>query len=91
MNEINLKKIVAAIVMAGTLGFSVFGLGAGVANAKPHVPGPPGPPGPGHGHGGDWYDGDGYGPGPGYGPNWGIDACMSATGPYGNVSGWLCI
>jgi hypothetical protein len=34
----NLKKIVAEATIAGTLGFSALGLGAGVANAYPPSP-----------------------------------------------------
>ena len=53
--------------------------------------------GPGHGHGpgpgwvppGHRY-GPGYG-GPGYGYGPGVYACISATGPFGYVSGSACI
>jgi len=91
----SLKKIVAAAAVSGALGFSALGLGAGVANAQPHWPNPPGP-GHGHGHGedwGDWGDGQGedwgyWGDGPWYGP--GISACVSATGPWGYVTGSAC-
>ena len=48
------KKIVAEAMIAAALGLSALGLGAGVANAKPHGPGIPWIPGPGHG---DWEDG----------------------------------
>jgi hypothetical protein len=34
----NLKKIVAEATIAGTLGFTALGLGAGVANASPPAP-----------------------------------------------------
>jgi len=86
------KKIVAEAMIAAALGLSAFGLGAGVANAKPHGPGIPWIPGPGPGHG-DWEDGgDGAWYGPGYGPYLGpIQACVSATGPWGYVTGTACI
>lgn len=78
----NVKKTVAAATIAGALSFSALGLGAGVADAKPH----PHPPGPGWG---DW-DNQGYW-GPGwYGPGW-ISGCISATGPWGYVTGSICI
>ena len=82
----NLKKIFAGAMIGGALSFSALGLGAGVADAKPH----PNPPGPGHG---DWEDGgDGAWYGPGYGPYLGpIQACVSATGPWGYVTGTACI
>ena len=83
----NLKRIVAGAMIAATLGFSALGLGAGVANAKPHGPGGPWIPGPGHGH---WVDGPWRGPG--WGPDlWPINACVSATGPFGYVTGTACI
>ena len=37
--------------------------------------------------GGDWDDGPWHG-GPGFR---GIDACVAATGPYGYVTGYVCI
>ncbi len=79
-------KIVAEAMVAVALGCSALGLGAGVANAKPHWPGIPGPPGPGHG---DWVDWNGPGWGPGWGPE--IQACVTATGPWGYVTGTACI
>jgi hypothetical protein len=82
----NVKKTIAAVTIAGALSFSALGLGAGVADAKPH---PPHPPGPGWE---DWGDQGNWGPGwygPGYwGPGW---ACVSATGPWGYVTGTACI
>ena len=80
----NLKKIVAEAIIAGALVFSALGLGAGVADAKPH----PHPPGPGWGDWGDQGDQGNWGPG-WYGP--GINACVSATGPWGYVTGTACI
>jgi hypothetical protein len=75
------------------------GWGAGIASATPISPVTPVTtwaqgPGHGHGHGGDDWDGD-WG-GPWYGPGWyggapGINACVSATGPWGYVSGRVCI
>ena len=78
----NVKKTIAAVTIASTLSFSGLALGAGVADAKPH---PPHPPGPGWGN---WGDQGNWGPGwwgvPGY-------ACVSATGPWGYVTGTACI
>jgi hypothetical protein len=76
---------IAAAVISGAL--ALGGLGAGIAYADP---------GHGHGHGnGDWgdYDGPGEWRGPYYGPAYygPPQACVSATGPYGYVSGSLCI
>lgn len=88
MSTMTFAKIAAATLVSGALGMSGLGVGAGVASADP---------GHGHGHGhGDWnwddYDGgDWRGPnyGPGYyGPPGG---CISASGPFGYVSGSLCI
>jgi hypothetical protein len=79
----NVKKTVAAATIAAALSFFALGLGAGVADAKPH---PPHPPGPG---GGNWEDQGNY-----WGPGWyapGISACISATGPWGYVTGTACI
>ncbi len=76
----NLRKIGAEAIIAGALVFSALGLGAGVADGKPH----PHPPGPGWGDQGDW--------GPGWnGPGWPVNACVSATGPWGYVTGTACI
>ncbi len=85
-----LKDAVAIVVL--TVGFCVGTLaGAGVANAAPNAPGIDFPQKPHHGGWDDW------GPGPGHGKwgkgGWfpGVDACISATGPYGNVTGFVCI
>jgi hypothetical protein len=78
---IDLKKIAAGAMIAGTLGFTALGLGSGVANASPTLPGIPWQQdggwwwGHGHGHG-HWHGGDGWGwGGPGWGwgggPGWG--------------------
>ena len=89
------KDVVAGTVLAVGLGVGSLA-GAGVASAAPGTPGIDIAQKPHHG---DWDD---WGPGkPGHG-NWkpgkwvrgwnpGIDACISATGPYGNVSGFVCI
>ena len=60
----NLKKVVAGAGIAGALGFTALGLGAGVANADPSAPGAlgiawqQGQQDGGHGYGdgdhGDW-------------------------------------
>ena len=98
---VNLKKIMAAAAVA--FAFTAVGFGAeAVASAVPNSPVTPGISlpqddggwwwGPGHGHGhGHW--GLGWGPGWG-GPGWyggGINACVSATGPWGYVTGSACI
>ena len=92
-----LRHFASAGVLAFGLGAGAL-LGTGVAAAAPAAPGIDFPQKPGHGPGG-W---DGWGPKPGkghgHGP-WGkggfglngIDACISATAPYGNVSGFVCI
>lgn len=80
-----LTKIAAAVAISGALGLGGLGLGAGIAYADPghgH--------GHGHGHGDwDWNDGPRDWRGPAYyGP---VQACVSASGPYGYVSGSVCI
>jgi hypothetical protein len=90
MNTMKLTKIAAAAVMSGVLSLAGLGFGAGFAYADD---------GHGHGHGnGDWNwgDGDGHGNwrGPYYGPGayWGPpSACVQASGPFGYLSGSLCI
>ena len=99
---IDLKTIAAGATIAGALGLTALGMGLGVANAAPPSPVTSGTPWPqdkphgdGHGHG-DWHGGHGGGDwgkgpwhgGPGFG---GIDACVAATGPYGYVTGYVCI
>jgi hypothetical protein len=102
---IDLKTIAAAATIAGALGFTALGMGPGVASAAPPSPVTSGTlwaQDHGHGHGGhgDWEDGDwggggNWGPGPWYGgPGYGyggIQACVSATGPFGYVQGSVCI
>ena len=97
---IDLKTIAAGATIAGALGLTALGMGLGVANAAPPSPVTSGTPWPqdkphgdGHGHDGDWHGGD-WGGGPWHGgPGWypGIDACVSATGPFGYVTGSVCI
>jgi hypothetical protein len=55
MNRVIVKKAVAAASIAGALGFTALGLGAGVANADdgPWVPWVPWHPGE-NGNGNDW-------------------------------------
>jgi hypothetical protein len=100
-----LKKTISAAAFVGALGFGALGLGSGgVASAAPIFPAAPATPlpqdpghGHGHGHGGDWgWDGGNWGGpwyGPGYwnGPGGWINACVSATGPWGYVTGSVCI
>ena len=99
---VNLKMIMAAAVIAGACSVTALGWGAGMANAVPISPVTsvttwPQNPGHGHGHGRDGWDGPwtGRGYGPGYGQGWyggpGISACLSATGPWGYVTGSVCI
>ncbi len=101
---IDLKAIAAAATIGGALAISVLGVGTGVAHAVPISPGVSGTPWPqdddwwgdGHGHGhGHWGRGWGPGWGPGYGPGYGygpgVGACVSASGPWGYVSGSACI
>jgi hypothetical protein len=94
-----LMKVLAEAIIAGALGFTAFGLGAGVANATPPSPVALGTPwaqdGHGHGHGGDCGDdgcwgggnwGGGGGNWGGGGGNWGGGPGWG-TGPIGCVSG----
>ncbi|BBZ35044.1 hypothetical protein [Mycolicibacterium confluentis] len=87
-----LKDTLAIAVLA--VGLSAGGLmGASVAVAAPNAPGIDFPQKPHHG-GDDWGPGPGRGHGHGnWGPGWvnGIDACVGATGPYGYVTGYVCI
>jgi hypothetical protein len=99
----DIKEIAAGATIAGALGLTALGMGAGVAAATPPLPAAPQAPwlqdkphwdGDG-GHGGHGGHGGGdWGRGPG---NWGpgflspIDACIAATGPYGYVTGYVCI
>jgi hypothetical protein len=100
-----LMKILAEATIAGALGFTAFGLGAGVANANPPSPVASGTPwaqdeGHGHGHGdcgddgcwgGNWGDRGNWGGGGNWGnPGWnGPIGCVS--GPVGWGSGFICI
>jgi hypothetical protein len=78
-----LKRIVAGAAMAGALGFTALGLGAGIANAEPSAPVVSGTAWQqergGHwGHGGYWGNRGYWGPGPEWNP------CV--TGPLGFVT-----
>jgi hypothetical protein len=99
-----LMRIVAEATIAGALGFTAFGLGAGVANANPPSPVVSGAPwaqdgGHGHGHGGcrddgcwggNWGDRGNWGGGGDWGPGWnGPVGCIS--GPVGWGTGFICI
>lgn len=85
-----LKKIAAGAALAGALGFTAVGLGAGIASAAPSAPADAGWQLEGHwGHGG--HGGGGYWGGRGgwdnggswgYGPAW--NPCV--TGPFGFVT-----
>jgi hypothetical protein len=97
---VNLKKIMAAAAIAAAFPITALGLGAGgVANAAPISPVTSGTPLPQDGHGWGHCDGHGHGGcggwgGPGWGPGWygpGLSACISATGPWGYVTGSACI
>ena len=93
----NVKRIAAGTALAGVLGFTAVGLGAGIANAAPPALGVAGWESEGHGGhwghggGGDWGDRGGWGDGGGwgyrgnwggYGPAW--NPCV--TGPFGFVT-----
>jgi hypothetical protein len=95
---IDLKTIAVAATIAGALGLSPLGMGPGVANAVPGTPRIDIAQKPHHGDWDDWNGGHGNGRGNGGHGKWGrggwypgIDACIGATGPYGNVSGFVCI
>lgn len=94
---IDLKTIAAEATIAGALGLTALGMGAGVANAAPPSPVTSGTPWaqdkPHHGDWDDWDDRGDWGGGPWYGgPGYGgIQACISATGPFGYVTGSACI
>src|ERR1700739_4567803 len=94
----------AAAAIAAAFPITALGLGSSTANALPTSPVAPGTTwsqdngwwwGPGHGHGhgpGGWgpgWRGPGWGRGWGWGP--GLSACVSATGPWGYVTGSVCI
>jgi hypothetical protein len=73
----NLKTIVAEAAVAGALGFTALGLGAGVANAAPPSPvaaGIPWQQDEGHGDHGDW--------------NWGDHGDWGNRGDWGNHGDW---
>ncbi|AFM15908.1 hypothetical protein Mycch_1100 [Mycolicibacterium chubuense NBB4] len=87
------KNLSAATILA--FGLAIAGVvGAGSAIAAPPTVGVDIAQKPHHDDGHDW---NGPGPGRGHGywgvGGWypGIDACVSATGPYGYLSGYVCI
>ena len=87
------KGLVAGTVLAIFLGVGSVA-GAGLAGAAPGVSSIDVAQMPHHD---DWEDLNDWRPGRGRG-DWGrggwypgIDACVSATGPNGNVSGFVCI
>lgn len=98
MKNLDIKKIATAAAIAGALGFSALGLGAGMANAgpatlktAPTVWSQDDGDGWGwHGHGGRGHWG---GPGwdPGWGPGWGGWGGPCATGAIGWASGQVCL
>jgi hypothetical protein len=79
-----LTKIAAAAALSGALGLAGLGFGAGFAYADP---------GHGHGHGDDWNWDDDHGPRDWRGPFYfgQPSACVQATGPFGYVSGGICV
>jgi hypothetical protein len=88
-----LKDVIAGTVLAAGVGIGAL-VGAGMASAAPGTPGIDIAEKPHHDNGNDWdHPGRGWdGPGKWGKAGWnGIDACISATGPYGNVSGFVCI
>jgi hypothetical protein len=88
---VKLMRIVAEAAIVGALGFTAFGLGAGVANANPPSPGVAGIPLPqdkphgehGDGDGGDWGNRGDWGGG----GNWGVPGSWNGGGPFGCISG----
>jgi hypothetical protein len=87
--RIMLKKLLSATAIAGALGLSAIGLGAGAANAVPAPQaGPmystPIPDGHGHGHWGPGWGGPGWGDWAG--PGWGWGPPCGAVGPV-----WGCL
>jgi hypothetical protein len=94
----NLKRIVAGAAMAGALGFTALGMGAGIANAAPPAPTVSGIAWQqdhdghwGHGGDGDWGRGGGWDNRGGdwdnrgnWGPGPGWAPCV--TGPFGFVT-----
>ena len=97
-------KILAEATIAGALGFTALGLGAGVANANPPSSAASGTPwaqdgGHGRGHWGcgeDGCDGGNWGDQGNWGGNWGapgwnpgLYGCIS--GPVGWGTGFICI
>jgi hypothetical protein len=100
-----LMKILADAIIAGALGFTAFGLGAGVANASPPSPvvagipwqqdrghGDHGDGGDGGNWGGNWGDQGNWGGGGNWGaPGWGGGPIGCISGPVGWGNGFICI
>ncbi len=90
---IDLKRIAAGTMIAGAFGLAAVGMGTGVANAAPGAPNISGPVSieaddDDDWDWDDWRDWRGW-DGPRY---WGpVQACISATGPFGYVTGTACI
>ena len=89
---IDLKRIAAGTMIVGAFGLAAAGMSTGVASAAPGAPSIDIVQKPHHDDWDDWdgddwrgWDGPRYwGPGP-------IQACVSATGPFGYVTGTACI
>jgi hypothetical protein len=87
---IDLKTLAAGATIAGVLGLSALGIGAGTASAAPPLPTGPQIPwqqdghGHGHWHGDDWGGDDG-----GWGGDWGGGGWGwgGVPGPFACVSG----
>ena len=90
LQMVDLKKIAAETIIVGAFGPAAAGMSTGVANATPGAPNIDIVEKPHHDDWDDW-DGDNWRgwDGPRY---WGpIQACVSATGPWGYVTGTACI
>lgn len=94
---IDVKMLLAGLVVSAGTALGAVGVSAGVAHATPAAPALSGPqyiavdgPGRGHGHGHDddwWWDDRGRGP-----RDWDpVDACVGFEGPFGYVQGGACI
>ena len=87
---IELKRIAAGTMIVGAFGLASAGMSTGVAKAAPGAPSIDIVEKP---HWDDWDDWDGDDWRGWDGPRvWGpIQACVSATGPFGYVTGTACI
>jgi hypothetical protein len=86
----DLTKIAAGTMIVGAFALPAAGMSTGVANAAPGAPIIDIVEKPHHDDWDDWRGDDWRGwDGPGY---WGpVQACVSATGPWGYVTGSVCI